>query len=212
MIGRPGQYGCLTHRRWAKFGIRSLLCVVAFLSVWLAIQVNRVHRQEAAVAAITKYGGSVRYDWQPTVFGDFRYLAEGRQPPNSEPTGPEWARQTIGNAYFQRVASVDLSQPLWEADDVSIDDSTIELISSLRELEELFLTGITDDDLKHVGRLHNLRILVIRDNPISDRGLDHLHSLRTLEQINIIKTKVTDDGVAKLRKALPNCLVHTHQP
>ena len=65
MMPRLRQY--LHHHGRLKFGLRTLLCVIAILSVWLANHVDRANRQKVAVPAIVDVGGRVRYDWEPSL-------------------------------------------------------------------------------------------------------------------------------------------------
>ena len=46
---------------------------------------------------------------------------------------------------------------------------------------------------------------------VSDTGLEHLTKFDKLIGLNLTQTKVTPDGVEKLRKALPKCAV-TYPP
>ena len=40
---------------------------------------------------------------------------------------------------------------------------------------------------------------------MSDAGLLHVEALKHLQSLDIQHTKVTDEGVKKLKKALPKC-------
>ena len=64
----------------------------------------------------------------------------------------------------------------------------------LRELvgEEYFVT------IDYVG-LHNTKV--------TDVGLEHLEGLTNLKRLNLVNTQITDEGVKKLQKALPNCQI-----
>jgi Leucine-rich repeat (LRR) protein len=46
--------------------------------------------------------------------------------------------------------------------------------------------------------------LDISDTKITDAGLEHLKKLKELSMLVLYSTQVTDGGVAKLQKALPN--------
>ena len=203
----------ISSNRWRpkfRFSLRSLLLVITLLSLWLATQANRAKRQKLAVSVVQELGGEVQYDYQLSRFEKARRTVKGLRPPSviEEPSGPKWLRQLVGNEYFQRVVGVDFR---YSAD---ISGPVMEHITSLTDLEELFLTNtnITDSDLRDIGKLSNLRLLVIRDNQITDAGISHLHSLTRLEQLNVINTSVTADGVAKLKEYLPECLVHLEEP
>ena len=47
----------------------------------------------------------------------------------------------------------------------------------------------------------------LRNTRITDAGLPHLAGLTALERLDLYDTEVTDVGVAKLQKALPNCRI-----
>src|SRR5262245_63470489 len=91
--------------RWFRFSLRTLLLLIAALCVWLGIQVNAAHRQKEAVAAITKAGGTVIYDYQNLQLVDRAGITwdDSRLPP-----GPAWLRQRIGDDYFRTVVDVSL--------------------------------------------------------------------------------------------------------
>src|SRR4029077_3844228 len=44
-------------RRWAQYSLATMFVVVTALCVWMAVAVNRAHRQRDAVAAIKALGG-----------------------------------------------------------------------------------------------------------------------------------------------------------
>ena len=43
---------------------------------------------------------------------------------------------------------------------------------------------------------------------LGDAGLEHLRALTELQTLQLRFTKVTDTGVADLKKALPNCKIY----
>ncbi len=42
---------------------------------------------------------------------------------------------------------------------------------------------------------------------ITDAGLENLKGLNQLTEIDLLKTRVTDEGVNKLQQALPHCQI-----
>jgi hypothetical protein len=52
-----------------------------------------------------------------------------------------------------------------------------------------------------------LETLWLHDTNISDAGLAHLHSLKSLQQLELMKTRVTAAGVAELQRHLPDLRV-----
>lgn len=67
--------------------------------------------------------------------------------------------------------------------------------------------NVTDDGLHHVAKLTNLRRLGLEWTRISDRGLDELHELHDLEEVDILATDCTLAGVRRLKKAIPSCKI-----
>jgi len=73
----------------------------------------------------------------------------------------------------------------------------------------LISSPVTDADLASLKGLPHLRSLDLNaDSKLTDAGLVNLRDLRNLNQLEMLdlsNTQVTDTGVAKLQKALPNC-------
>jgi len=61
--------------------------------------------------------------------------------------------------------------------------------------------------LEHFDRLTNLKKLDLSCTQVTDAGLEHLRGMRGLERLSLYDTNVTDEGAAKLKRALPNCLI-----
>jgi hypothetical protein len=84
-------------------------------------------------------------------------------------------------------------------------------LGTLTRLTHLNLesTRCTDNDLAVLTPLlTNLIDLDLGYNPgVTDAGLRHLAGLKTLAGLRLYRTKVTDDGVAELKKALPRLIV-----
>jgi hypothetical protein len=90
-------------------------------------------------------------------------------------------------------------------------DADLAGLCELRELEILALSGsrVTDDGLRTIAALRSVRGLSLESDDITDAGLRHLEALNTLEVLLLARcTKVTDAGVARLKKALPRCDIH----
>jgi hypothetical protein len=65
-------------------------------------------------------------------------------------------------------------------------------------------TRVTDADLAKISGFTNLVGVGLDDNGISDDGLPHLYSLKTLQDISLQRTRVTASGVTKLKQAIPS--------
>ncbi len=93
----------LAYRRRFQYSLRTLLVVVTLFAIpcsWLAVKIRQAKRQQEAVAAIQKLGGSVIYDW-PAGWKPARNV--------KPPPGPVWLRNLLGVDLFQTVNTVDLS-------------------------------------------------------------------------------------------------------
>ena len=55
--------------------------------------------------------------------------------------------------------------------------------------------------------IDKLESLYIYENPLKDEGFKHLKRLKTLKNLSIFATDVTEEGVMELRSALPKCRI-----
>ena len=92
-----------------------------------------------------------------------------------------------------------------------ITDAGLMRLKGLTNLQTLSLYGtrITDAGLVHLAGLTNLQKLYLDGTQITDAGLVHLAGLTRLERLYLYlnRTRISDAGVAKLKKALPNCII-----
>jgi hypothetical protein len=79
-----------------------------------------------------------------------------------------------------------------------VDNDAVASIATLDQLIQLELgwTGITDNGLRALGRLKNLRFLFINDTAISDVGLTYLLGLDAIEEVYAARSKVTPAGLS----------------
>ncbi|MFT5131184.1 MAG: hypothetical protein ACI8W8_004820 [Rhodothermales bacterium] len=59
-----------------------------------------------------------------------------------------------------------------------------------------------------MGKLEGLKQLSIYATRITDAGLEHLKGLKLLNYVDVSHTKVTPEGVAALKAALPNANIY----
>ncbi len=88
-------------------------------------------------------------------------------------------------------------------------DEDLKNIAKLNNLRRLFLNGsaITDAGAAHLKNLSRLTALDLSNTEIGDAGLEHLNGLANLRSLTLCSTNVSKEGVEKLRKALPNCKI-----
>ena len=67
-------------------------------------------------------------------------------------------------------------------------------------------TSVTGAGLVHLMGLTSLQTLSL-GTKVTGAGLEHLKGLTKLQTLYLIRTKVTDAGVKKLKTALPKCRI-----
>ena len=88
-------------------------------------------------------------------------------------------------------------------------------VAGLTKLNHLTLTDnkLTDEQLKHLSKLENLKFLSIGNNPFSANAnritsLEPLLGLKKLDEVILMNIEgLPDEEIAKLRKALPGCMI-----
>jgi hypothetical protein len=78
-----------------------------------------------------------------------------------------------------------------------------ELVAEIATLTKLQLgTATSDDDLQHLRKLRELKILFLHDSKITDAGLVHLAGLTKLTTLNLHDTQIKGPGLRHLKKAV----------
>lgn len=91
------------------------------------------------------------------------------------------------------------------------DDSTTAIVGKIKSLERLTLSGeVTDEGLKHLGSLTNLRELSISTRGVRGYGLTYLSDLKALRTLRIYVTPENQHYVDSLRAKLPDCRINRH--
>jgi len=86
----------------------------------------------------------------------------------------------------------------------------LEGVATLEQLERLAFSqcnSLTDASMSHVAKLAKLTKLGLDRSPITDVGLEPLKAMKKLQELDLTGTKVTRDGAAAIKKALPKCKV-----
>ncbi|WP_372369342.1 hypothetical protein [Candidatus Uabimicrobium sp. HlEnr_7] len=114
----------------------------------------------------------------------------------------------------------------------SISEKGAKLLSAITSLEELYLdrtwkkenvsylttlfnlrvlsmhSGINDESLEQIKKLTKLSYLDLKYTHFTDKGLEHLQALTSLEVLNLTSViGITEEGIRKLQKELPDCEV-----
>ena len=89
-------------------------------------------------------------------------------------------------------------------------DKSAQQFAQLRNLMSLDLcrTAFGDEGVKGLAPAAALKHLYLKDTKLTDRGLDLLHN-RKIGNLNIEGTKVTAEGVKRLKEAIPEIVITT---
>ena len=85
----------------------------------------------------------------------------------------------------------------------------IRAVASLRTPQRLVAQecGITDEAMRYLVGLPHLEYLDLRGNPITDVSVDILCELKGLTTLDIRGTKISSEGLRRLKKALQSCQI-----
>jgi Leucine-rich repeat (LRR) protein len=123
--------------------------------------------------------------------------------------GLQSLRQLTGLTYLDLGGAQRTDSGLWS---VSITDSGMEAIASLRNLLHLRLNGtsVSGRSLEKLKELRFLERLDLQDcKHVGDDAIPTLSSLPSLRVIDLTGTHVTTDGLTALRRARPECRILT---
>lgn len=114
-------------------------------------------------------------------------------------------RCPVTDAHAARIAHLKRLEDLWLTSS-NITDDGLRHIASLRNLRFLCVsdTRVTGDGLRWIVDLPNLRRLHVFGTAVDDGDVPQLSRLREVETLDLRQTRVTQSGVDRLRRALPN--------
>ncbi|MCE9545197.1 MAG: hypothetical protein K8T25_06735 [Planctomycetia bacterium] len=211
---RPG----FRWRRLFQYRLRTLLIVMAIISIGMGWWSYKARKQREAITAIEAAGGYVCYDFpirhppEPSQWSKFlvrtfgqEYLADVKM--------ASFFGHTCTDATLKQLRGLAKLEWLYlKRTDVT--DAGLAHLRGLTELTKLNLsetTQVTDAGLKHVKELTKLEELHLTDTLVTDAGLEHLKVLSELRVLSLDHTPVTNAGVARLQMSLPNCKIY-HPP
>jgi hypothetical protein len=162
-----------------------LVLLLAFGLCWVVISGGA---QRVAVAAITRVGGKVSYNWEATRVhdpdGDFSIPN-----PNGRPPWNPVLVALLGPDCFGDVVSVDLQR-----NDKYLQDR-LELLRNELSGDLIARQRDADAALAEAGKLPHLYRLAIAFTPVTNAGLDHLRQLTSLESLKLGNLDgTTNDG------------------
>ncbi|HUY34956.1 MAG TPA: hypothetical protein VMV69_19570 [Pirellulales bacterium] len=80
----------------------------------------------------------------------------------------------------------------------------------VRSVSAVFLAGRPVDaaDLECLAEFPSLETVNLASSPLTDAGLEHLTGLKRLRHVDLRFTQVSEDGVRRLRAALPDAKIY----
>jgi hypothetical protein len=180
-------------RRFLRFSVRGMIVLVLLMGAWLGWIVRGARIQREAVAAITRVGGSVQYDWE---------WRNGNAIPQGKTWAPQWLVNRIGVDYFGHVTDGRFPHGTIDAD-----IAPVELLTQLQRLKleqlhrlKLDQSWVSDDGLLHLKGLTNLTELDLRGSVlVHGTELEHLKGLTKLTILDLGESNVSDDALAYLK-------------
>jgi len=71
--------------------------------------------------------------------------------------------------------------------------------------EKATFPPVTDNDLVVIASLNHLQRLTLRGMPITDGAIDQLACFRSLKELDVRETRISETGISRLKAALPSC-------
>ena len=67
----------------------------------------------------------------------------------------------------------------------------------------------TDEDLKHICKLTNIKFLFLDNTSVTDQSLDEILKMKNLNLLRLSGTAITNAGfkLKKVNEKLPDCIV-----
>ena len=114
-------------------------------------------------------------------------------------------RLNLADGAFEPDANGELAAVMIHGKKIS--DSGWSLLGRLHNLRKLVLKDceVTDDGLKHLAELDDLKVLGLSGSLVTDGGLENLKHLSKLRALDLQGTLVTSAGVDWLKTMLPDC-------
>lgn len=190
------------NRRWFQFRLRTLLILTAVVGVVLsavAVPLYQVRSEQSAATAIRKLGGYVRWDSRPSAGLVSRMLA--------------WK-------FPQTVVDVSMThEPLTGSDllflknlpnldtlclqGAGTTDADLQwLAESVHPRDLTLYAAISDDGMKHLGRMTSIERLHVSSDTITDDGLQYLPGMQSLRTLSVEGTHITDRGFVHIGKCV----------
>lgn len=189
-----------------RWGLRTFLVFIGCLCLLLGYWTTQVrpYRQQAVAADCLRRLGC---QWT-----------------SREVTPPIWSRWLVPADGYRSVESVDLGEVYWILNPESLRredarrfegitrdcpsrDEVLDALSGLSDLESLSLRycEISDEEFRSLRSLSHLEELSLTGCPVTDKSIGQLADMPKLRTLILRWTRISPEGVERLRTELPEC-------
>jgi hypothetical protein len=153
----------------------------------------KAHKQANAVRQLQALGATVYYDYQH--YYDSGWMINKWEKPHDW----IWARKTLGDDLFNSVYLVEFIEHRTFAPPTG----TLNTLGSVPTVTTI--SHAADQYIQLVHSLPNLQELDLSFSRVSDASIDNLGRMHTLTTLRLDDSMVTQEGIERLRRMLPNC-------
>jgi hypothetical protein len=203
--------------RHTRFSLRLLFVIATFIAVAFGLLVRWSRLNQIAVRTLKESGAMLRGDYTSdetpwllrTAFSDYKEY-NARHVSFSRTTTVSDADIRILTPHLMTFRNLTL---LSFSHQPTMTGRTLARFAKSRAGQavvqlNLNNTGFSDIGVSHLPNLPSLSVLKINGAPISDECIDDLAKIQTLKTLELVDTSISKNGLAKLRKLLPNCRVN----
>jgi hypothetical protein len=193
------------RRRWLQFSLRSLFIVFTILIIWLGAWIQRAREQELAIKAIQRQCDILTV-WYDDQFANETGNGSGYGGTPGAGAGgvvidlrrkswiPAFVQARFGKDFFHDAISVAFTGARDQ-------NELFQQAARLRHIEQLTPhVSVRDEDITRIAGLSRLKRLDLMDpSPeLTDKALEVLVQMPSIEALSIYDASITDQGLAAL--------------
>jgi hypothetical protein len=181
-----------------RFTIRSVMIITVLVAMgcgWYAVKRKHLQRRAQAITHLVELSGPVSWYDGGT---EFEYLY-----------GIELEGHFIDERLWREISVLTEARKvsLIETNVTDHDFKHLRRFWNIRDLC-LYNTRVTSVGVRSIAKLKSLETLIISNTLIDDDTIDSLLQLKNLSTLNVRGTNISTLGIARLRRAMPNCRLY----
>jgi hypothetical protein len=205
--------------RAMKISLRQMFVVHLFVAIALISAlavIGRVRKRESQVRALKQFGFTIHFD-SPDVTDrkcaicGLLATVLGREGTSLVHTVRFQPGLNNQNERFPDGLQMPYESMQLSLEDAPwLDDSSIQCLSSCRELKVLNLEGtaISSDAICVLKDIKTMEALFLDNTIVDDGAIVYLSEMQSLRMLTIYDTKISKSGVDRLKSSLPECSIH----